>query len=100
MSEENTEKPQRGTTIEFEYIHPLQAGKVLGLMYAILALILAPLFFIGPAMQGGPEAGFAIVMAIMMAIMYPVMGFIGGALMALLYNFVAGLIGGFRIDLK
>ncbi len=99
MSESNADKLQRGTTIEFEYLHPLQTGRVLGLMYAVLALVLVPLAFLGPILKGENVAP-AIGVAIFMALIYPVIGFIGGALMACLYNFVAGLIGGIRIDLK
>lgn len=96
---EAPQPPSRASnTVEIGYIHPLQVGKVLALMYAVLGLIFAPLFMIGPIMEGGAAAGIGIFVMLMMLVMYPVMGFIGGVISAVLYNFIARRIGGIRFD--
>lgn len=89
----------RPKTLEFKNIHPLQAGKVLGLLYAFLSLIFIPFLLIGPVL-GGADGLVAVLPMLFMMILYPVMGFIGGVIMAALYNFIASLIGGIRVDVS
>ena len=86
----------------------LSAGKVMGILYALLGLIFGGLFTLlslaGFAASGGDQqagAGALIFGAgaiIILPIFYGVMGFIGGLLMALLYNVVASLAGGLEIE--
>lgn len=97
----------RSTTVEFGYIHPLQAGKVIGCLYAAMSLIFAPFFLLaglaGAFAEGqdaAPAGVILVVMAILMPILYGGMGFLFGALGAAIYNLIAGWTGGFRIDLR
>ncbi|TWT99550.1 hypothetical protein Pla108_04930 [Botrimarina colliarenosi] len=90
----------RATTAEFAYMHPLQAGKVVGLIYAFLALIFVPFLILIILGKGGPDAVGEIIGAAAMMLIYPLVGFLGGVVIASLYNFAAKQIGGFRIDLK
>ncbi len=85
----------------------LSIAKIMGLIYACLGLIFAPLFlFFGLlgaiAGQGrSPFAGiFGIVLAILMPVMYGIIGFIAGAIGGLLYNLFAKLVGGFELELE
>lgn len=95
----------RPATVEIKYLHPLQAGKVLAVMYAFVALLMIPVFLIGPVLQqggaggGAAAAGGAAIVLVMLAV-YPVMGFIGGVIMAWFYNIVVGFTGGIRLDLE
>jgi hypothetical protein len=95
-------------------ISPLQAGKMLGALYACMGLILLPFFalaavagaFAPSAEQsaGAPApALFAAMMfgfGIFMPIIYGVMGFIGGIIAAALYNVFARWIGGIEVEVE
>ncbi len=85
----------------------LSVAKIVGLIYGCLGLIFAPVFLlIGllgsfAGQQKTPFAGiFGIVFAILMPVVYGLMGFISGAIGALLYNLFAKLVGGFELDLQ
>jgi len=95
----------------------LSTGKVLGVVYlalgllvgiplACLSLFSASLFTAADIQDPGVlGAGFAtgvgglLVYGICIPIFYAVLGFIGGAIGALIYNIVAGSIGGIEIVL-
>jgi hypothetical protein len=84
----------------------MSVAKVMGLIYGCMGLFFIPFFLIA-ALAGSmagqnkfPLAGaVGIVLAIAMPVMYGVMGFITGALGALLYNLLANWIGGFELEL-
>jgi hypothetical protein len=85
----------------------LSMAKIMGLIYGCMGLIFAPFFLlfgiIGMAAgrQGLPFAGvFGIVFALLMPIFYGVLGFIMGAIGALLYNLFAKLVGGFELEME
>lgn len=86
----------------------LSAGKMLGCLYALLGLILGAffsLFSIVGVAAGGQNAGPAALLVgagaiIIFPIFYGVIGFVGGIIMAALYNVVASFAGGIEIELK
>jgi hypothetical protein len=85
----------------------LSVAKILGLIYGCLGLIFAPIFLLVELVaalsgqQKTPFAGvFGVLFAILMPILYGVMGFILGAIGALLYNLFAKLVGGFELELE
>ena len=85
----------------------LSVAKILGLVYACLGLILAPLFLLmellGSALgqQNSPVAGiFGIGFAVLMPVLYGAVGFVGGAIGALLYNLFAKWVGGFELQIE
>lgn len=89
------------------------AAKILGVLYALLGLIVG-LFFtcfslfgalaatsaFGDSGGGALGALFGVGAIIILPIFYGVIGFIGGALMAFLYNIVSGWVGGIEIDIS
>jgi hypothetical protein len=84
----------------------LSVAKVMGCMYAIIGLIAMPfilLISLLGAMAGNKEnplgAMGATVVAIMMPFIYGALGFVGGAIMAALYNLMARFIGGIQLEL-
>jgi hypothetical protein len=97
-------------------IAPLQAGKMLGVLYACLGLIFLPIFMLAGAAGAfaqhaqGTEpssiapaaavAGIMFGMAILMPVIYGVMGFIGGVIGAAVYNLVARWIGGIELEVE
>ena len=89
----------------------LSCGKMMGILYACMGLLIG-LFFglfslIGLAIPQQQNAGNpmpfliggGLFMIILLPVMYGIMGFIGGIIMAALYNLVAGIIGGLELDL-
>jgi hypothetical protein len=88
----------------------LSVAKIMGAIYGLLGLLFIPIFLIAAAagMMGagdnkmaGAAAGVGlIVVALLMPIMYGVMGFVGGAIGAFLYNFLAGRLGGIEMNLQ
>jgi hypothetical protein len=85
----------------------LSVAKIMGLVHACMGLIFAPLFLLIGALGSlagqnkTPFAGmFGVAFALFMPIFYGLLGFIAGAIGALLYNFFAKLVGGFELDLE
>jgi hypothetical protein len=92
----------------------LSAAKIVGFMYAVMGLIMgllfAAIFSLIPAAAsvGGassdvpswlaPMFGMGAIVA--MPIFYGVMGFIGGAIGAVIYNALAGVMGGLELRLE
>ncbi len=88
-------------------IDVLSAGKMLGCLYGLLALIaglvisaLALLVGLGnPGGAGGFEAMFLGAGAvIILPLVYGTSGFIGGVIMAVFYNITAGIVGGIKME--
>ncbi len=82
----------------------LKAALVGGITYAILSLVFVPFFFM-MALLPGPTGMqedwmFGPAFALLLPVLYSVMGFIGFALMAFIYNLVAMMIGGLEIELE
>ena len=91
----------------------LSAAKIVGLMYAILGLIaglfFAAIFSIIPmadagATNPGIPAWFAPMFGtgaiLIMPIVYGCMGFVGGAIAAVIYNALSGMMGGLELRLE
>jgi hypothetical protein len=87
-------------------INPISAGKVTGLTYAGLALLIGALVsMVTLAFGGGGQGGAAGLMfgagaIIILPIIYGIGGFIGGIIGALIYNLVAGMVGGIEIEVS
>ena len=85
----------------------LSVAKIFGLLYGCMGLIFVPIFLIMGlvgAMTGPKEfplgGVLGIVLAFVMPVFYGGMGFVMGAIGALLYNLIAGWIGGFEVQLE
>ncbi len=97
-------------TRHIKRIAPLQAGKVLAVLYGFMGLIFLPFFVLAGLLgafaghdqsgSGALAAGFMLIMGIFMPIAYAVMGFIFGVLGAALYNLIARWIGGFEVEVE
>lgn len=98
-------------------VDPLQAGKMLGVLYAAMGLIFIPFILLFslvgalvPELQGGGNSdvsigmgvavGIGLGMAVLMPALYGVMGFVSGIVSALVYNLVAKWIGGIQFELE
>jgi hypothetical protein len=85
----------------------MSVAKITGLIYGCMGLIFAPIFLLIGLLGSFagqdkiPFAGvFGVTFAMIMPILYGVMGFIAGAIAALLYNLLANWVGGFELELE
>ena len=85
----------------------MSVAKIMGLLYGCMGLIFAPFFLIiglAGSFAGQKDFPFAgaigVILAILMPFLYGAMGFIMGALGALLYNVLAKWVGGFELELE
>ncbi len=103
----------RNMTRRIKRIAPLQAGKVLGVLYGCMGLIFLPFFALAAVLgafaphaqtnQAAPvaiAAGVMLVIGIFMPIIYAVMGFVFGILGAAVYNLIARWVGGFEVEVE
>ncbi len=96
-------------------IGAFSCAKLMGALYALLGLIIGIFFslfgLLGAAagLSGGGEdaaagalfgALFGVGAIILMPVIYGLMGFVGGLIMAWLYNLVARLTGGIELELS
>src|SRR5438552_18333538 len=97
-------------------IAPLQAGKMLGVLYACMGLIFLPIFMLAAAAgafaqhaqgaqasstaPGAVVAGIMFGMGLFMPVIYGVKGFIFGVIGAAIYNLVARWIGGIEGEVE
>ncbi len=95
--------------LRLKRIAPLQAGKVLGVLYGAMSVLIVPLFALFTTMAaiaggGGRSAAmpmmFGLGMIFFAPIMYAAMGFLCGVVGAWLYNLIAGWLGGFEVEFE
>lgn len=85
----------------------VSCGKMLGAIYVIIGLIIGAIFslvsLLGavavPEGQGLP-AIFGVGAIVLFPLFYGVIGFIGGMIVAALYNLFAGWVGGIELDIQ
>ena len=90
----------------------MPVGKIFGILYALFGLIFIPFFALAGiagffaesgnanAASAGLVAGGMIAMAVIFPILYGVMGFVGGVIVAALYNLIARWIGGLEFEVE
>lgn len=64
-----------------------------------MGLIAIPIVFRDSIFGEGKEIAYKIGFAVIVPIMYGLLGFIGGFIGSLIYNFCSGIIGGIRVDI-
>jgi hypothetical protein len=88
----------------------LSLGKIMGILYALIGLLVGGMMALisllglvipqqqnaGDAMMGMLFGGVAAL--IFLPIFYGAIGFVGGIIMAFLYNLVAGMVGGLEFE--
>ena len=92
-------------------IEPVSCGKMSGAVYGFMGLIggliMALVSLVGLFPTGGHNGaaapfllGFGVGAIVIFPVIYAVLGFIGGALMAIFYNLAAQVLGGIQLDLE
>lgn len=92
-------------------IDSVSVGKVLGCLYAMVGVLIGGVFALisllgvglgangnGNANAVGIAAGLGVAALIIFPVMYGAFGFIGGIIMALLYNATASMVGGIEVQ--
>ena len=82
-------------------------GLIIGVIYGLIFIIFGAAIMAAMAQRGGDQAlgglgpiVVGVIMMIAIPIFYGVMGFIGGAIGALIYNMCAGIVGGIKLELE
>ncbi len=86
----------------------LSVGKVFGVLYAILRLIAGFLItmvaLLGSGLQGGggglSPMLFGVAAVVMVPLLYGAIGFIGGIIVAAVYNVVVTIAGGIELEIE
>jgi hypothetical protein len=93
-------------------ISPMSCAKVSGLLYAVIGLLIGACFTLFLTTLGSliPQdeqqmGGFVGMLfgagaIVILPVFYGVLGFIGGAILAVVYNFIAGWTGGIEIEVQ
>lgn len=74
-------------------------GLVFGVFWAVLMGSMGSMGWPGAGPMGAANPTVALFAVIAPPVFYAVAGFVGGAIMAFLYNLVAGWVGGIELDL-
>jgi len=84
--------------MELKRLAVLRTGKVLAVLYAFIMVLVLPFMLMGLAgsSKGSPADKFMLVLVVL----YPLLGFIGGIVLAALYNLAAKWVGGLRFTFE
>ena len=91
--------PRSSPTRTVVRINPIQLGKILGISYALMSLLIIPLFIL-IAIANPHGAGVGLGVVILLPIFYGIAGLIGGVIFAWIYNICAKLVGGIEVEVE
>ena len=81
-----------------------QTAKVLAILYGMMGLLFIPIFLVvsmaAPGDAGMLGMGMGLGAALVFPIMYAVFGYVFVAIGCLLYNLVAGWVGGIEVEMR
>lgn len=84
-------------------IAPLQLGVVLGLLLFVLSLLYLPIVLLLPAFGAKPSGhgwmAVGLFLLLLAPVLYAMIGFIGGVILAVVYNLLAQWTGGIEFTL-
>ena len=82
-------------------VAPLQLGKVMAVLYGSISLIFVPfILIISMVASKAGDSHFPMLFVIFIPIIYAAAGFIGGLLVAAIYNVIAGWTGGVHFTIE
>jgi hypothetical protein len=77
-----------------------QTAKVVGVLYTLIGLLIVPIFAMAAILAPNGEQGFPLWLIACFPIFYGVLGLIFAAIGCLVYNMVAGWVGGIEIEVE
>src|SRR4051812_676510 len=101
------EERSGGMMYQLKSVDILSVAKIMGVIYGLIGLILVPIFLVAAiaGVMGGANraagVGAAVgmlVLSVIMPVIYGAIGFVGALIGGALYNFLAGKIGGIKIN--
>jgi hypothetical protein len=95
LGHKNTGK-ENGMKRRITRLTVLQTGKLLAVLYGFLSIVILPFLLIAMLFAGAK----VIAPMLVMLVLYPIMGFIGGIIMAALYNLASKWIGGLEVTVE
>lgn len=92
-------------TVEVKSLDVVSVGKITGLTYVIIGLIIAVFialytFFVPPSEGAAVGIIGSLVILVIFPVFYGAAGFVVGVIMAWLYNTIAKSVGGIKVKLK
>lgn len=93
-------------------VAPLQFGKIIGLLYGLIALLFTPFILLvailgslapDHAQQGPPTiiiVGIGLILCAVIPMFYAAMGFVIGIVGAAIYNLLARMVGGIQFEVE
>lgn len=82
-------------------IGPASLARVMGAIYAILGLVIAlPMGCVATVAPTDEFRGFGLALVVLYPFIMGVLGYIGGLLSAVIYNFIASRFGGLQIQVE
>ena len=97
----NQPNNKKGKIKRIKRIALIQTGKIFATMYALLSIVFIPFFFLSLfSAFGGKRLGFGVLISFGIFILYVFMGFIGGILVAFIYNISAKWVGGIEFEIE
>jgi hypothetical protein len=76
-----------------------QTAKVAGVLYALMGLVAVPIFLVATLVAPSEaEVGLGIGFALLLPLLYGLLGFVFTAIGCIIYNLVAGWVGGIEVD--
>ncbi len=76
-----------------------QTAKVLAVIYGLIGLVFVPIMWLATSFAPDTGSNFGGAWVLIFPVMYAVFGYVFTAIGCLIYNWVAGMIGGIEVEL-
>jgi hypothetical protein len=77
-----------------------QTAKVVGVLYTLMGLLIVPIFAVGAILSPESEQAFPLWLVACLPVLYGLLGLIFTAIGCLVYNLVAGWVGGIEVEVE
>jgi hypothetical protein len=77
-----------------------QTAKVVGVLYTLIGLLFVPLLAVAAILAPGDEQPFPLWFVACLPFVYGLMGLVFSAIACLIYNMVAGWVGGIEVEVE
>lgn len=77
-----------------------QTAKVVGVLYTLMGLLFVPFFALATMLAPSEDSALPLWLVAIVPVLYGLLGLVFTAIGCLIYNMVAGWVGGFEIELE